>query len=529
VSVHRRAFALCVAGPFIALLLARGSDARPSAPNLVGTEQTGRGSEPRRDAGPSEFGCVPDHGSLSGRPARLIAAYVFEEGTGTATPAAPGTRPLRPGTSSAEWFGNGLVLDGVQDHVRIERPGWPTGDYTYAVWVLPRAVDHWQAILEIQTPASRGLELALAAGGRIEVWSSGKRRIVSGRPLAPGRWTHVALARRGALMTLLVDGVAQRASRDHTVFDFGQCPALIGVDADQGCAGRLNGFFAGAIDDLRVYDCALPATAIHAVKSAPTAPAPARHEGTAPATDEARTVPPGLLGTPTWLDMGVAEYLAVSLNWSRSLRLWVAEGVSYGVLGGVWYAAALFMFWVRSDEPGHADLRPRVLTIAFGSIAAALLTLIEARLVSWPPPSAHPDLAGLFPDDLPDNLNTNCFPSQSTALYASLSAGIYSLSRTTGRWAWLGVGVLVALPRMFLGGHYMTDVIAGLVAGLGGYLIATRLLEANVARRCARLHDDRWGWRRIVLEGAVFLWILQVALEFGHAAWVANAMETLWR
>ena len=301
------------------------------------------------------------------------------------------------------------------------------------------------------------------------------------------------------------------------------------MDADQGCAGRLNGFFRGAIDELRVYDCALPATAIQEVMNAPIAAAPDRHEPPGRGSGATRAARLDLLGTPTRLDMWVAKHLAVSLSWSRGLRLWVAESVSYGLLGGVWYATVLFIFWVRSEEPGHADVRRRVLTIAFGSIAAALLTLVEARLVSWPPPSTHPDLARLFPADLPDNVNANCFPSQSTALYASLSAGIYSLGRTAGVLAWLGVGVLVALPRMYLGGHYMTDVFGGLVAGLIGYSIATGLLQGTVVPRCARPLEHQWGWRRVVLEGAVFLWLFQVAVEFGHVVWVTNAATTLWR
>ena len=86
-------------------------------------------------------------------------------------------------------------------------------------------------------------------------------------------------------------------------------------------------------------------------------------------------------------------------------------------------------------QPGQQEVCRRTLTIVLGSLVAALLTVGAARAVSWPPPSAHPELAGLYPEDFPVNLNATSFPSQSTALYAAVAAGIYSLRRTLGMWA----------------------------------------------------------------------------------------------
>lgn len=162
-----------------------------------------------------------------------------------------------------------MVLNGTNAYVRIDEPSWPRRDYTYAAWVSPRTVSGWHALLEIQTPASRGMEVAIAPGGPIEMWSSGGLRLRSGIRLPTLAWTHVALTRAGALITVFLNGVAQRAGRDGTVFAFGNCPALIGVDADSGCTGRLNGFFSGVIDELRIYDCALSASEIRFVMDAP--------------------------------------------------------------------------------------------------------------------------------------------------------------------------------------------------------------------------------------------------------------------
>jgi hypothetical protein len=71
------------------------------------------------------------------------------------------------------------------------------------------------------------------------------------------------------VITVFLNGVAQRAGRDSTVFDFGSCPALIGVDSDLRCAGQLNGFFNGMIDEIQIYECALPAHHIRQIMHIP--------------------------------------------------------------------------------------------------------------------------------------------------------------------------------------------------------------------------------------------------------------------
>jgi hypothetical protein len=144
-----------------------------------------------------------------------------------------------------------------------------------------------------------------------------------------------------------------------------------------------------------------------------------------------------------------------------------------------------------------------VLTIALGSIIAATLTVILAHAVLWAPPSAHPELAAFYPEDFLVNLNATSFPSQSTAVYAAVAAGIY------------------------LGGHYLTDVLAGLVTGISGYLIAIQL-ETTVVRSFEAAFEYRWDrWPRTLVEATIFLWILQVATGFALIGWIVAGTASL--
>jgi undecaprenyl-diphosphatase len=469
------------------------------------------------------------------RSARRVGAYAFEVSHGDTTPEASGAGPpgvLVGASLAAGRFGRGLALDGTSAYLRIEEPGWPTGDYTHAAWVWPRRSDAWRALIEIQTPASRGLEIAVAARGGLEVWSSGSLRLPHAGSLARGEWSHVALTRAGSLVTSFVDGVAQRAGRDGASFDFGKCPALIGVDADSGCSGALNGFFDGVIDELRIYDCALSAEGIRSILQAPLEPSARAAPG--PDAPSERAAPgrqrlPARASVPDW-DLWLLARLAAWVGRSPGLARFLEQGVAYGALGGVWYAAALFVLWVRGAQPGQEEVRRRVLALALGSAVALASTFLAAAAVSWPPPSAHPELAGLYPESLGVNQNENAFPSQSTAFFAAISAGLYALRRAAGAWAWSGVGLLVALPRMLLGGHYASDVLAGLLLGLAGHGVSARLLAPKLVPWCELAFASGWSdGRRILAEGLAFLWILQVASGFGLVRWIATALESAWR
>lgn len=255
-----------------ALSLARGN----AGPLTLRRASTELSASTQLSSGPlaasSYFTCVTTRPLVPRPAARLEAAYGFEEVSGDTTPnllgkSSPAT--LVNAALTAGRFGKGVELNGTNAYVRIDEPNWPRRDYTYAIWVFPRLVSAWRAILEIQTPTSQGVEFAIAPGGRIEIWSAGNPRLRNGIPLPTLAWSHVAVTRAGSLITVFLNGVAQRAGRDGTVFDFGSCPALIGVDADLGCAAKLSGFFIGVIDELRIYDCALSASDIRLIMDAP--------------------------------------------------------------------------------------------------------------------------------------------------------------------------------------------------------------------------------------------------------------------
>ena len=216
--------------------------------------------------------------------------------------------------------------------------------------------------------------------------------------------------------------------------------------------------------------------------------------------------------------------LAAFLGRYPPFDLGVESAIRHNVLGGICFAGALFTFWIRGSKPGGQEVRKRLLTTFLGSSLAIVLTNISGHLVSWVPPSRNPSLGHFYPMYLSENINNNSFPSQSTALYAAVAAGIFSLHRAVGSALWVGVAVLVSLPRLYVGGHYPTDVLTGLVLGLFSYFMARTFLEPSLSLHLERLIDQN-RWPHLVGEFVVFIWILETAVEFREGVWIKNALQ----
>lgn len=59
------------------------------------------------------------------------------------------------------------------------------------------------------------------------------------------------------------------------------------------------------------------------------------------------------------------------------------------------------------------------------------------------------------------------FPSDHAVLFFALSTGLYCIARKVGIFALTYTSLLIAMPRIYLGLHYPTDILAGAALGIG--------------------------------------------------------------
>ena len=203
----------------------------------------------------------------------LVAAYAFNEGTGTTLTDVSGRG--HPGTlSGPTWSASGrtggaLAFDGVNDFVTV--PDHSELDLTNAMtleaWVNPSALGTtWRTVLFKEQAAHMTYALyASTSTGRPtgQVYVGGQRDARGPAALATGTWTHLAATYDNATLRLYVNGAQAATLATSGPATVSTGPLKLGGNAIWG------EWFAGRIDDVRVYNRALSASEVQSDMNAP--------------------------------------------------------------------------------------------------------------------------------------------------------------------------------------------------------------------------------------------------------------------
>ena len=244
----------------------------------------------------------------------LVAAYGFEEPSGTAVSDESGTGNV--GTisgatrSAAGRFGSALSFDGVNDWVTVPDAASLdlTTGMTLEAWLRPSALNGWQsAAVKEQTG---GLTYGLYSNTNnsrpsANVFTNTEHDVRGTAALGVNTWTHVAAVYDASALRIYVNGT-QAASLP-----------LSGAMVTSTGALRIGGnqphgeWFAGLIDELRLYNRALTVTEIQ--RDMTTAVRPTVTDGQPPTAPSGLTANGGLgQAQLNWTaasdNIGVARY-----------------------------------------------------------------------------------------------------------------------------------------------------------------------------------------------------------------------------
>ena len=203
----------------------------------------------------------------------LVAAYSFDEGTGTTVTDLSGNRntgTLRNTTwTSAGKYGNALVFNGSSSWVTISDSSslHLTSSMTLEAWVNPSSITRsWRDVI-YKGNDNYFLE-ATSYQGSVPPGGGGtfgpKGGLVLGTAsLAANTWAHLALTYDGAVLRLYVNGVQVSSVSQTGNLLTSNNPLQIGGDSIFGQ------YFAGTIDEVRVYNTALTQSQIQADMATP--------------------------------------------------------------------------------------------------------------------------------------------------------------------------------------------------------------------------------------------------------------------
>jgi len=147
-------------------------------------------------------------------------------------------------------------------------------------------------------------------------------------------------------------------------------------------------------------------------------------------------------------------------------------GVFVAIIWGVWF------------QRGSEAIVRRNRTIVLSTIVGTLIALACTRLLSMTMPFnvrpfANANIIFKIPLSFSGEVaDWSSFPSNHAALFASLAAGLYLFSR---RMLWFVIPYLIIvifLPRIFLGLHYPTEILAGTILGIVSVLLTHKWFMA---------------------------------------------------
>jgi membrane-associated phospholipid phosphatase len=194
-----------------------------------------------------------------------------------------------------------------------------------------------------------------------------------------------------------------------------------------------------------------------------------------------------------YLDLAVFHWLGqftmVSAHFNQVMRYISGSDLAKGfpIMGILWF------FWFRDTDP-KSNTRRIIIATLVGCLAAIVVARVTNNLGPFQPrPMAnaalpHLPYAGLAPPEHQALYIWNSFPSDHAAMFFSLAAGIFLISRALGSLVSVYVMLFIAMPRVYLGLHYMTDILAGGLLGVACVALVTRdSVAALYEPQCMRL------------------------------------------
>ncbi len=145
-------------------------------------------------------------------------------------------------------------------------------------------------------------------------------------------------------------------------------------------------------------------------------------------------------------------------------------GVLFGQYGIYFFAALMLVLWFVLPRRA-ADERRHLVYGTAAAVVGLLINYVISRLVYRPRPFVlYPHQVHLLVQHAPDS----SFPSDHATAVFAVATALVGSSKWLSRTFWI-VAILIAIARVFIGVHWPTDVLAGLVIGSTASLVVRRL------------------------------------------------------
>jgi undecaprenyl-diphosphatase len=189
-----------------------------------------------------------------------------------------------------------------------------------------------------------------------------------------------------------------------------------------------------------------------------------------------------------------------------------------------WYF--LFEHAKQKTEPREVEARATLLTVLIlvvpaMVVARGLAGLLPYRERPFFDPALH--FAWPYHVDADYFIRWSSFPSDHAALFSALAMGLFFRSRLAGAAVFAYVVLVTFFPRIYMGYHWPSDILAGVVLGV---LVAYVALIPTVRRRSKQLYEE-CNKHSGLFAASLFLLTYEIGTLFNGPRLLLNFVSSL--
>jgi undecaprenyl-diphosphatase len=192
------------------------------------------------------------------------------------------------------------------------------------------------------------------------------------------------------------------------------------------------------------------------------------------------------------LDLSVIQFLNQFAHHSQSFDLLTKDIADNNLFKGGLFAICFWWLWFKPNIDQARVRTSLISTLLGGIIAIGFARVLVLMLPFRTRPILNHDLNLIAPfyNDGAWFDKLSSFPSDHATLFFGLAVGLYTASKQLGFLALLYTFMFIALPRIYHGLHYPTDILAGAFIGISIVcLVHTQWVTRNVSSKIYALFD----------------------------------------
>lgn len=189
----------------------------------------------------------------------------------------------------------------------------------------------------------------------------------------------------------------------------------------------------------------------------------------------------------------------------------------------------IFLIWLSLFDRAKPGQLRKGFDLLLGSVIFSGAATIAARglaivLPFRTRPLATPFLAFHLPvggSGALDYVNWSSFPSDHAAMFFGLATGILLVWRTAGLVAMVWAALVVCLPRLYLGEHWPSDILAGALLGI----LSTLIVRIPAVRQTIQRLVQTWYEKQPhTLFALLFIWSFEATNLFSDIRYIVTVV-----